>query len=72
MISHKYGDFGHTEVANFHPKFNHDHWLRKLNHAISQAKDAFVIHYKDKYLGFPTLPIWMVTEVMSFGSLSLG
>ena len=72
IISHKYGAFGHTKAANFHPNFNHDAWLAKLNHAICRANDAFVIHYKNKYSGFPNLPIWMVTEVMSLGSLSRG
>ncbi len=72
MISHKYGVFGHKEVANFHPNFNHAPWLGKLDRAISRANDAFVIQHKNKYYGFPTLPIWIVTEVMSFGSLSLG
>ncbi len=28
------------------------------------------MHYKNKYEGFPRLPIWMLTEVMSFGALS--
>ena len=72
MISHKYGVFGHTEAANFHPYFNHAPWLEKLNDAICRVNDAFVIHYRNKYHGFPNLPIWMVTEVMSFGSLSRG
>lgn len=72
MISHKYDVFGHTKAANFHPSFNHGPWLAELNQAIRRANDAFVIHYKNKYYGFPTLPIWMVTEVMSFGNLSRG
>ena len=71
-IGQKYGTFGHTEATNFHPNFNHDSWLAKLNSAANQARDEFVIHYKRKYDGFPNLPIWMVTELMSLGNLSFG
>ncbi len=69
-IGHTYGAFGHVDPANFHPKFDHAQWLSKLEDETSRSSDAFVIHYQNKYLGFPTLPIWMTTEVMSLGSLS--
>lgn len=69
-LGHQYGAFGHTDPANFHPKFNHANWLAKLETEAWQSKDAFVEHFKSKYAGFPTLPIWMSTEVMSLGSLS--
>ncbi len=72
QIGHKYGTFGHTDAANFHPKFDHAPWLAKLEEEIARSKDVFITHYKNKYAGFPTLPIWMVTEVMSLGSLSVG
>ena len=72
QIGHKYGTFGHTEASNFHPKFEHAPWLGKLEEETARTSDAFVTHYKNKYADFPTLPIWMVTEVMSLGSLSFG
>ena len=71
-IAHKYGAFGHTEAANFLPDFNHASWLEKLNNEARRSSDKFVIHYKRNYCGFPILPIWMVTELMSLGSLSYG
>lgn len=71
-IGHTYGPFGHTKALNFHPKFEHEQWLRKLNAEVMRSKDEFIHHYKNKYDGFPTIPIWMLTEVMSLGSLSLG
>ena len=72
QIGRKYGTFGHTEAANFHPAFDHAPWLEKLEDETSRSKDVFIIHYKNKYAGFPTLPIWMLTEIMSLGSLSKG
>ena len=72
QIGRKYGTFGHTESANFHPAFDHAPWLEKLEDETSRSRDVFIIHYKNKYAGFPTLPIWMLTEIMSLGSLSKG
>ena len=72
QMGHRYDTFWHTEAANFHPRFNHTHWLAKLEKETAQSRDVFITHYKNKYAGFPTLPIWMVTEVMFLGSLSFG
>ena len=72
QIGRKYGTFGHTDTANFHPGFDHAPWLEKLEDETSRSKDVFIIHYKNEYAGFPTLPIWMLTEIMSLGSLSKG
>ena len=69
-LGHTYGAFGHTNSANFHPQFNHGQWLAKLEVEAERSSDAFITHYKNKYSGFPTLPIWVITEVMSLGSLS--
>jgi len=69
-LGHTYGAFGHTNSANFHPQFNHGQWLSRLEDEAARSSDAFIIHYKNKYSGFPTLPIWVITEVMSLGSLS--
>lgn len=69
-FGHTYGAFGHIDPINFHPKFDHAQWLSKLEDEANRSSDAFVTHYKNKYRGFPRLPIWMITEVMSLGSLS--
>lgn len=71
-VGHKYGTFGHTEAANFYPDFDHTSWLEKIEDDADRSKDEFITHYKNKYTGFPALPIWMVTEVMSLSSLSRG
>lgn len=71
-IGHKYGAFGHTDPNNFHPNFDHEKWLRKLNTETQRSSDKFINHYRTKYQGFPDVPIWMLTEVMSLGALSFG
>jgi len=70
-MAHTYGAFAHTDQANFQPKFNHAKWLWKLHEKTRRSSDKFVRHCRNKYRGFPTLPVWMATEIMSLGGLSL-
>ncbi len=63
--------FGHTKAVNFYAAFRHQDWLDKLHLEAQRSNEQFVQHYRSTYLGFPDLPVWMVTEVMSFGALSL-
>ncbi len=65
-----YGAFAHTDPKNFHPKFEHRKWLAKLEAETSRSSDEFIRHFRSHYHGFPTIPVWMVTEVMSLGALS--
>ena len=69
-MGHTYGAFGHTDPANFHPRFDHAAWLQKLEDETRRSSDEFIRHYAQRYSGFPTVPVWMLTEVMSFGGLS--
>jgi len=71
-IGHQYGAFGYTDKNNFHPKFNHQNWIKKLEYEADRSSDDFIKHFSVKYIGFPTIPIWMLTEVMSLGALSTG
>lgn len=78
----RYGAFGHTKAANFYsppprhhrllPKgeFVHAQWLGTVQGEAKRSKELFVEAFKTKYSDFPDMPIWMATEVMSFGSLS--
>jgi abortive infection bacteriophage resistance protein len=70
QLGHKYGAFGYVNSQNFHPNFDHALWLSKLKKEVTQSSDEFVNHFKRTYIGFPELPIWMITELMSLGSLS--
>ncbi|MCK4665793.1 Abi family protein [Candidatus Dependentiae bacterium] len=71
-LSHKYGAFVHENKYNFNSTFyDYEKWLEKIHDETNRAKEKFISHYRKKYLYFPKLPIWMVVEIMSFGSLSL-
>ena len=81
----KYGAFGHTDAANFyqppaplHPNpatprigFRHGDWLGRLKSEAKRSKELFVTHFQSSYLEWPNLPLWVATEVMSFGALSV-
>jgi len=76
-----YGAFGHINPGNFNDDFKYQAytdnrgrrvpgWIDKLHEEAKRSTELFVTHYRDTYEEFPNLPIWMATEVMSFGALS--
>jgi len=65
-----HGPFGHTDSSRFFHQNRHGEWLETLRDEAKRATDAFVEHYKATYQEYPDLPIWVATEIMSFGSLS--
>lgn len=67
----QHGAFGHTQATAFLPSFRHADWLRKMREEMQRSQERFVIHFKNTYQEFPDLPIWVATEVMSFGALSM-
>jgi abortive infection bacteriophage resistance protein len=72
VLAHRYGPLGYANAANFHPGFRHGDWLAQLEEEVTRSKDVFLTHYRAKYSGYPVVPIWMLTEVMSLGRLSNG
>jgi abortive infection bacteriophage resistance protein len=70
-IAHRGGPFAHEDPAAFQPNFGHQQWVADLHKEASRANEKFTDHYKSKYRDFPVLPIWMATEVMSIGCLSM-
>ncbi len=66
----QYGAFGHVAAANFFPQFRHGEWLTRLRDETDRSSELFVKHFRGAYNDYPDLPVWIVTEVMSFGSLS--
>ncbi|MGD0230443.1 MAG: Abi family protein [Syntrophorhabdales bacterium] len=69
-LAHTYGPFCYLDPACFRSSFQHAQWLDKLTVEVRKSRETFIRHFREKYDGFPGLPIWMATEVMSFGSLS--
>jgi len=69
-IAENLGPFGHTEAVNFSKKFDHAEWIRRIQDEAKRSSEVFVDHFKNNYNEFPDLPVWTVTEILSFGSLS--
>lgn len=69
-IAHAYGAFGHTDPANFAPGFEHARFMGELGVEEMRAKETFAGHFRKKYTSEPHLPVWMATELLSFGTVS--
>ena len=65
-----YGAFGHCLARNCHDRTAHRQWIKKLRDETRRSREAFITHHRVRYAQFPDLPIWVATEIMSFGSLS--
>ncbi|MDZ4818449.1 MAG: Abi family protein [Planctomycetota bacterium] len=65
-----YGAFGHLDSNNFFARFDHDEWLDKLRIEANRSSELFVTHFQRNYQEFPDLPVWIASEIMSFGCLS--
>lgn len=70
-LAHQYGAFALSSSKNFHEKFDHAAWIEKTRKEVTHSREPFIEHFQEKYEGFPTLPVWMATEIISFGALSL-
>lgn len=66
----KYGAFGHTDPANFFGKFNHADLLDRFHEEADRSSELFIQHFRATYAEYPDLPVWMLTEVISFGTLT--
>ena len=66
-----YEAFGHIHPSNFNKRFRHRDWLQKLHKQTEASQEVFIRHFERKYSDYPNLPIWVVTEILSFGSLSM-
>ncbi len=69
LFSQKYTEFGHLDKGNFHNKFKHKKLIEHIQREESRSKSAAVKHFKDNYKE-PHIPMRILIEEMSFGSLS--
>ncbi len=65
-----HGAFGHTDSANFHHTFDHVNWVARLHEEVNRSSELFVEHFRNTYADYPDLPIWMLMEIVSFGTLT--
>jgi abortive infection bacteriophage resistance protein len=64
------GAFAHLNRDHFSLAFNHAEFVAKVKDLENDSSDKFVQHFHLKYCQEPDLPIWMATELMSFGMIS--
>lgn len=69
-IGHVYGAFGHTDPANVAPGFDHSRFMSELLEEEKRAMETFASHFRQQYAEEPHLPVWMATELLSFGTVS--
>ena len=62
--------FGHVDPGEFFHTFDHGEWIEQLRGEAERSKESFIEHFRNNYAEYPDLPIWIATEVISFGSLS--
>jgi abortive infection bacteriophage resistance protein len=71
------GAYAHLDADNLDGRFvqssggrasTYDRWLRKVLTAQTRSSEDFVLHFQNKYDG--RLPVWVMTEILDFGSLS--
>ena len=69
-LAHQLGPFGYADPKNFAPTYDHKEFMRQLEHEEKRGSEVFIKHYRTKYTSEKHLPVWMVTEIVSFGMLS--
>jgi len=71
-FAHTYGKFNYTNNLYF-PHLSpteHYQWLNKLEMETKRSREIFITHFNNKYGNdHAHLPIWVLAEIMSFGSL---
>ncbi len=83
FLAHHYGCFAHEDPTSFDPGWEGrprndggtrrpgwDEWNEDLHRETGRSKEPFIAHFAEKYAEYPRLPIWVASEVMSFGLLS--
>jgi len=67
--AHKYGATGYLDAANYNSKHRHDRFQGLIDAEIkNNHKLLFVQHHLKKYGG--VFPVWVITELFTFGMLS--
>lgn len=69
----KYGPFVHEQIQNFasNKETIHAKFICRLGIEASRTKTRLIQNYRMKYTDYPSLPIWIAVEMMSFGTLSM-
>jgi abortive infection bacteriophage resistance protein len=69
-LAHDLGTFGYADRANFDSHYDHIGMMNILAKEERKSTELFVRHYRGKYTAEAYLPVWMATELLTFGVLS--
>ncbi len=69
-LAHQLGPFGYADPSNFAATYEHKQFMELLSREEKRGGEVFIKHYRTKYTSEKYLPVWMVTELISFGTLS--
>jgi abortive infection bacteriophage resistance protein len=64
------GPFGHCDASRFSATYRHTDLLALIQKSANDSDERFVVHFRTKYAQERHLPIWMATELLSFGAVS--
>ena len=68
-IGHQLGPLSYLENRHFSDPLEHARTLTKLDSEMNRSREIFIKHHKGT-LGMPWPPVWVLTEVASFGAIS--
>ncbi len=71
VLSLRYGPHGHLNPKLFRMKAEYDKCLAKLREEFQRSHETFARHYRDTYTDPDLPPLWGVSELLTFGQLSL-
>jgi abortive infection bacteriophage resistance protein len=66
----KYGPHGYLDPSHYSNPQQHTKNIATLKKEVNRSDAAFIVHYRTAYGIPPEPPVWMVSEVMTFGLLS--
>lgn len=62
--------FSYLDQAYYANEAQFEQNCQRLDKEVRRSKDTFIRHYKREYSGPPRPPVWMSSELLSFGLLS--
>lgn len=71
VMALRYGPHAHLDAAQFREATLHAKYLARLKEELDRSNETFVIHYRKKYTDPGLPPLWGISELLTFGQLSL-
>lgn len=65
------GPFAHCDRSLFAAEYEHDRLFEEIRKEENRSSELFTRHFRTKYDEEKELPIWMATELLTFGTLSV-